>query len=462
MVTKIKCGVEVHIQLDTKSKLFCSCPTNGKEEANTRTCEICLGHPGSKPVLNKQAVLLALKLAQALECKINKEIYFSRKSYFYPDLTKNFQITQYEIPLGEKGFLELPSKNKIRINRIHVEEDPGALIHPLGLQKSKFILIDYNRSGIPLVELVTEPDITSADEAREFMKQLRIILEYLEIFNINGTIKADVNISTKENNFTRVEIKNITGFKEIERAINYEIERQLQEGQKQQETRGWDADKGVTYLMRVKETEADYGYIFEPDLVMIETTELNKEVTIPELPLEKLNRFVQKYKLDREDAKAIVSDINLAKLFEEISKRVNPIFTAKFLRRDLVKYLENKSLKEVILDTQHMTELAELFCNKKITDKIAKELLEKLLKNDFSPKDYVKEKKLEIVDNVSELNKFVQQVIEENPNALEDYLKGRAESLNFLVGQVMRLSQGKASPEKVKDIFKKAIFKKDL
>ena len=213
-------GLEVHIELNTKTKLFCGCPVKGNEEPNTRTCEVCLGHPGSKPVLNKKAVEYAIKLCLALNCKLSKELIFSRKSYFYPDMAKNYQISQYEIPLGSNGSLRLKSGKEIGIVRVHMEEDPASLIHPVGMQESAYVLVDYNRSGNPLLEIVTEPCMESADEARDFMKQMITILSYLEIFDLNtGIIKADANVSIKESGYVKQEIKNITGFREIEKAL---------------------------------------------------------------------------------------------------------------------------------------------------------------------------------------------------------------------------------------------------
>ena len=243
---KLKIGLEVHTQLNTKSKIFCSCPTSGEENPNTRVCEICTGMPGSKPVLNKEALHQTIKVALALNCKVSQEIFFSRKNYFYPDLAKNYQISQYEIPIGTNGRLE-----NIRIRRIHLEEDPGALIH-----RGDTTLIDYNRSGIPLIEIVTEPDFKSPNEVRLFLKKLITILEYLSIYTrkSEATMKADANISTTGE---KVEIKNVTGLKEIERALEYEAIRQEKDPAKQQETRGWNPEKGITFLQRTKEEESD-------------------------------------------------------------------------------------------------------------------------------------------------------------------------------------------------------------
>jgi len=317
-------GIEVHIQLSEvcKSKIFCSCPTQGSEKPNSRTCPTCLGHPGSKPVLNIEALKQGIKVALALNCKIAPETFFSRKTYFYNDMPKNFQVTQYEIPFASKGKLD-----SIRIRRIHLEEDPGALIH-----KKTFCLIDYNRSGIPLIEVVTEPDFRSANQVRQFLKKLITILEYLDVYTrkSEATMKADINISTTGE---RVEIKNISGLKEIERALDYEIARQLENPAKAQQTLAWDPNKGKTIITREKETEEQYGYIFEPDLTKIELSkdfvnEIKK--TLPELSDSKLLRFKKQYKLPSEEASVLTSEIRLANLFEEVAKKIDPLLAARW------------------------------------------------------------------------------------------------------------------------------------
>src|SRR3989344_6404469 len=317
-------GLEIHVSLNTNTKLFCSCAVNGTETPNSRTCDICVGLPGSKPILNKKVLDYALKLCLALNCKIASELIFSRKIYFYPDMGKNYQITQYELPLGNKGELKISNKT-VGITRIHIEEDPAALVH-----QGNIVLIDYNRSGTPLCEIVTEPDMRSPEEAREFMKLLLTILNYLEIFDSNtGIIKADANISIKGHE--RVEIKNINGFKEIERALTYEIERQkklVEEGTpiKNRETRGWDSDAGITIFQRSKESEEDYGYIIDTDLVPIDVTkELIEKIKkeLPELPQEKSQRYIKEYKLKKDDSEVIANDYELAKLFDTaITKKI--------------------------------------------------------------------------------------------------------------------------------------------
>lgn len=341
MKTDIVIGLEVHVELDTNTKLFCGCPTEA-ENPNTATCEVCLGMPGSKPVLNKKAVEFAIMLCKALSCKINPELIFSRKSYFYPDMSKNYQITQFEVPLGEEGRLKIKGK-EAGITRVHLEEDPASLVHLAGMSSSEFVLVDYNRSGRPLCEVVTKPDMASPEEARDFMKKLITVLNYLGIFDQkNCIIKADANVSIKESGYVRSEIKNITGFKEIERALKYEVERQrkaVKDGEKfVQETRAWDAGKGMTSRMRTKETEEDYGYIIDPDLVAIDITkDMINKVKLPELADEKKEKFVKKYKIAELDAEVIADEKLLAEMFEKVAEKIDPVLAARWLRRELVR-----------------------------------------------------------------------------------------------------------------------------
>src|SRR3990167_7743751 len=299
-MSKFRCGIEAHIQLSTRSKTFCSCPTSGSENPNTLVCPTCIGLPGSKPVLNKEAITQAIKVALALDCTISKETFFSRKNYFYPDLAKDYQISQYEIPIGTNRNLD-----GIRIRRVHLEEDPGALIH-----KENTCLIDYNRSGIPLIEIVTEPDFKSPNEVRLFLRNLITMLGYLNVYSRKNeaTMKADANISTVG---AKVEIKNITGLREIERALEYEAGIQEREPSKKQETKRWDSESQKTTIMRTKETEDDYGYIMDSDLPKFEISkELISQLKseIPELGLEKTSRFQKQYKLKKEDSEILRSE----------------------------------------------------------------------------------------------------------------------------------------------------------
>jgi len=462
-------GLEIHVELKTDSKLFCGCKRAGSEgeEPNSRTCEVCLGHPGSKPVLNKKAVEYAIKLALATNSKIAPELIFSRKSYFYPDMSKNYQITQYEIPLSTGGKIKLESGKEIGLVRIHMEEDPAALVHPSGMRDSKFVLVDYNRSGDPLVEVVTEPDMTSPSEARDFMKQLITILGYLEIFDVdNCIIKADANVSIKESGYIRSEIKNITGFKDIERALNYDVVRQkkeFSEGKKlKQETRSWDSEKGVTFSLRTKETEADYGYIVDPDLVKIEldSSWIDRiKKAMPELAHEKLKKFTSKHGINEEMAKVISKDKGLAEMFEAVSTAVNPDLAAKWIRRELPRVLNynKKKLGDTEIKEIHLVDLLKLIDEKKITETTAQRIIEKLVVKTFDVNEYVKKEKLGAVSDSSELEKFCKEAIKEGAKAVEDYKSGNEKALNFVVGLVMRKTKGKATPKEVNEILRSLI-----
>jgi len=460
-------GLEIHTELKTDSKLFCSCARTGSDIPNTRTCPVCLGHPGSKPVLNKKAVEYAIKLALATNSKIAPELIFSRKSYFYPDMSKNYQISQYEIPLATEGKIKLENQKEIGLVRIHMEEDPAALVHPSGMGKSAYVLVDYNRSGDPLVEVVTKPDLTSPEEARDFMKQLITILEYLEIFDVNNCIiKADTNVSIKESGYIRSEVKNITGFKEIERALKYEVIRQkkeIEEGKKlKQETRAWDSDKGITFSLRTKETEADYGYIVDPDLVKIEIKkewidEIKKHM--PELAHEKLKKLTEKHGIKEEMAKVISKDKQLAEMFEAVSTAVNPELAAKWIRRELTRVLNyhKKRLNQTEIKDSHMIDLLKLIEENKITETTAQRIIEKLIEKPFDVNKYVKKEGLETISDIAELEKICKEAIKEGTKAVEDYKKGNEKALHYVVGLVMRKTKGKAGPKEVNEILKRLV-----
>lgn len=451
-MTTVMIGLEVHCQLNTKSKIFCYCPTLGEDIPNSRTCQICLGHPGSKPVFNKEVMFQALKVALALNCKINKSFFFSRKTYFYPDMPKDFQITQYEIPIAEHGKLD-----DVNIKRIHMEEDPGKLVH-----KGTNTLIDYNRAGIPLIEIVTEPDIKSPEEARAFLNKLITILEYLKVYERKSetSLRADVNISI--NNGKRVEVKNVNGIKEVERVLKYEIERQKKEGQNVQETRHWDPNKGKTIPMRKKETEEDYGYIFEPDLTEITLEDKTIETTrknLPELADERARRYIKEFKIDEKDAFVLTQELILAELFEKVSKKINPQLAARWLRRDLLKLANynKKEIHELNLDENEIINLLELVESKKITDNVAKEVMIKMLDGKTKVKDYVEKEKLVAVSDKGLIEKVCKEVIKENPQAVEDYKNGNAKALHFLIGKVMTKTRGAATPDEVNVIIKKLL-----
>ncbi len=462
-------GLEIHVQLKTQTKLFCACPTKTSTEdvPNTRCCPTCLGFPGAKPVINKKVLDYAIKLCLALGCEIAPTNVFSRKSYFYPDLAKNYQISQYELPLGSKGAVLLSNEKKVGITRVHIEEDPASLVHPGSLASASHVLIDYNRSGVPLCEIVTEPDMTGPDEAREFMKKLRTILIYLDIFDPETcVVKADVNVSIKSGGYVRSEIKNVTGFKEIERAIVYEVQRQkkaVSEGEALiQDTRSWDAIKGVTSRLRKKETEQDYGYILDTDLPVIDITpEWVEEAqsNLPELADAKIAKYIEKYKIPKEDALVLAQEKLLAEMFEKVAEKVNPALAAKWLRRELVRVMNfnKQTFNDLLIDENHMIELLQMVKNNEITDRTAQKILEELIVKPFSPKEYVKENGLGAVADEGVLEQYCKEAIQENAGVVEEYRKGNQKSFNFLVGQVMKKSKGKAVPQQVNELLAKLL-----
>ena len=444
-------GIECHVELNTKSKLFCGCSSKG-EIPNSSCCPVCLGMPGSKPVLNEKALEYALKLCLAFSCKIDKELIFSRKIYFYPDMSKNYQITQYENPLGITGEVEILGK-KIRIRRIHMEEDPAALIH-----EKNNVLVDYNRSGHALCEIVTEPDMHSAEEARLFMRYLLTVLKYLQIYDIKeGIVKADLNVNIA--GCSRVEIKNVSGFKDIQRAIEYEITRQrklLNDGEPivKQETRGWDGSK--TNFQRYKEQEDDYGYIFDTDLVPVETAKYLKGLKLPELPKEKRIRYT-KVGLSKDDAEVIANDFELANLFENINIK-NKLFLAKWIRREVPRILNymKKELDETFIH-KNLKDVVELILEKKITERTGQKLMEKLGDIDINVKKYIKENNLEIMTNNIELETICKRIILTNQMVVEGYKNGNHKSINFLVGLVMRETKGTADAKLIRKIIEDLI-----
>lgn len=457
-------GLEVHIQLHTQTKLFCSCPTRASEP-NTATCEVCLGMPGSKPVINKKAIEFALRIAEALHCKVNKEFFFSRKTYFYPDMAKNFQITQYEIPLAEKGYIELSSGKKVRITRMHLEEDPAALLHGEGISKPNYSLVDYNRSGIPLAEIVTEPDMNSPEEAREFLNELCNLLNYLEVYEPGeDTLKADTNVSLKGSE--RVEVKNVSGRKAVEAAAAYEIKRQslvLDKGEKvERETRAFDEGKQSTRSMRKKETEEDYGYIFEADLPTFEVTgEMLKAAkkAIPERPKERAKRFVEEYNLTPYDAKVLCSDLHLSNLFEQAANATTPKLAATFLTRELLAILnrDNLTVKESGIEKEKVIALLKLLADGNVTEKNAKMAMVKYVTEKQDPVEWIDKNGLTKDMGSDLICAAVEKVLNANPQGVKDLKKGEKKALNFLLGLIMRETKGKAEPREVQKIIEKRI-----
>ncbi|MCD6539315.1 MAG: Asp-tRNA(Asn)/Glu-tRNA(Gln) amidotransferase subunit GatB [Candidatus Omnitrophica bacterium] len=461
-------GLEVHVQLATESKIFCSCPNLFGQPPNSLVCPVCMGLPGVLPVLNKKAVELALRAALALNCRIKEEIIFERKNYFYPDLPKNYQISQYSNPLGEEGFLTIGSK-KIRIKRVHLEEDAGKLIH-----KEKYSLVDLNRAGVPLIEIVSYPDISSAQEAQDYLKELKLILQYIGVSTCDmekGFLRCDANISLREKGSsilgTKTELKNMNSFNQVRQALEYEIKRQknsILQGEKIiQETRLWDDNKKITLTMRTKEEAHDYRYFPEPDLVsfVISKQEVDKQkALIKELPSQKRKRFKENYSLNDKEIEVIISESGLSNFFEETLKYYNyPKKVCNWITGPLLEVLNNKrmSIEEIKLRAINFAELIKMVESRKITNLVAKELLGELIKYDQNPQTLAEERNLLSISEKSELLGLVREAIEENPRAVEDFLRGKDKAIMFLVGWVMRKTRGKANPHILKELIERQI-----
>jgi len=456
-VYMVRVGLEVHgyILMDqTKKKLFCECSV---EEAppNTNVCPRCCGQPGSKPMLpNKEAIDKAVEIGLMLGCKISPTLIFQRKHYSYPDLPNGYQKTMsgsYSMPVGVKG-----SFLGIRIQQVHLEEDPARYEPSTGK-------VDYNRSGIPLIEIVTEPDFTSPEQVEDWLKKLMTTLSYIRAVHKDAGVKADVNISTEGH--PRVEIKNINSFKSIVKAIQVEESRQkkvIENKEKAiQHTRAWDDANGVTHFMRGKEFAEDYMFIPEPDLPVIDMMDsyINKlKSKLPERPDEKLKKFV-KFGINKLDAEVLSSEIILAELFEKISKQVDPILTGRWLRREFVRIANynQRELDEMKITEKELIPLLNLMQNKKITEKTAQKIMNELGAKIFDVEKYVKSNKLEAVSDTGSLEKFCKEAIKENPKVIEDIKSGNEKAINYLVGQVMRKTRGTASPDEVLKILKKLV-----
>ncbi len=484
MKDKVVIGLEIHSELKTQSKMFCDCLNNPEaEEPNINICPICMGHPGTLPVINQKAVELVIKTGLALNCQIPDFAKFDRKNYFYPDLPKGYQISQYDLPLVNKGHLEINGK-KIGITRIHLEEDAGKLIH---IQGAKYSLVDFNRAGLPLMELVTEPDITSGQEARKFCEELQLIIRYLDVSEANmerGQMRCEVNVSlrsAKGKMGTKVEIKNLNSFRVVEKSIDYEIKRQskvLDSGEKViQETRGWDEKKQRTFSQRIKEESKDYRYFPEPDLPPLNNlTKISSKLSVglPELPQPKRKRFEEEYNLPIDDINILVNSKGLSDYFEQVISELNtwlkiksisdkqPLIklTVNYVLTELQKLLSSTKtkIKNCKISSENFAEFITLIHQKEISSSAAQSVLKEMFETSADPSHIIETKNLKQVNDKDTLTGIVKQVIKDNSKPVDDFKLGKENALQFLVGKVMANSKGQANPEVVKEILKKEIL----
>jgi aspartyl-tRNA(Asn)/glutamyl-tRNA(Gln) amidotransferase subunit B len=476
---QVKIGLETHVQLNSRSKMFCGClnPANLTEEPepNTLTCPTCLGHPGSKPRANAAVLGMALRVATALGFRISRETFFSRKTYFYPDMPRNFQITQYEVPVGVGGALEIDAgggKRTIRLRRLHMEEDPARLVHVggMGVAGSKHVLVDYNRSGIPLLEIVTEPDLRTPAEARTYLQKLTSILEYLGVYDsaTRAVLKSDANISLSAGRVKggRIEVKNITGAKEVEQALGFELVRQRSLASKgmavKQATRMWDPDMQSTREMRTKETEEDYGYIFEPDLTVMDAGQADVRRIrsgLPELPDQRRRRLVKQYAIPEKLAESLVSEKELSDLFEAASKKVSPKTAAGWISGYLKKTLNwnGLKLKQSGIREEWVIELLKEFEDGRLTDRNAELVLRKMVEDHLPPSDVIRNEGYGKVESSEEVEALVRSVLDKHPKPVDDLRRGESKALHYLVGLCMKETRGRIDAKTLREIITRLV-----
>ena len=463
-------GLEVHAELSTKTKIFCSCPTSFGAAPNTHTCPICMAMPGTLPVLNEKVVEYAVKAGLATNCEISKDSKNDRKNYFYPDLPKAYQISQFDKPLCNHGYVEIEddegNKKKVRLLRIHIEEDAGKLNHDEFAGGS---LVDLNRAGVPLIEMVSEPDLRSSGEAERYLRKLKSILEYIEVSDCKmqeGSLRADVNVSVHkpgEPLGTRTEMKNMNSFRSIVRGIEYEIERQIDViedgGVVEQETLRWDDVSGKTFPMRDKEDAQDYRYFPDPDLVAIKLSDEyieNIKKTLPELPESRKERYLTEYGLSEKDANIITSSKYLSDLFEQASKICNnPKAVNNWIISDISRILNETEMEpiQIPFDYTQLAKLVMLIDKGTISSSIAKKVLVELFENPRDPEDIIKEKGWIQISDEGAIKDIVLKILDENPQSIADFKAGKDRALGFLVGQAMKQTKGKANPKMLNEMF---------
>ncbi len=462
---EIVMGLETHVELKTKTKIFCSCTTEFGGEPNSHCCPVCIGLPGALPVLNKQVVNYAIKAGLSTNCEVSRFSRQDRKHYFYPDLATSYQISQGAKALCHNGHLDIEVKGStksIRINRIHIEEDAGKLVHQEGLGT----LVDYNRSGVPLIEIVSEPDLRSAEEVKAFLQKLRAIMLYIDVSDCKmneGSFRCDVNLSVREMGSseygTRTEMKNLNSFQSIMRVIEYESQRQIKlindGGAVTQETRGFDQDSGKTYSMRRKEDAADYRYLPDPDLMPIVIDDIMVESikdSLAELPDERKSKYMNKYGLSSYDAEQLVSSKDLANYFESAAKSSkNTKILANLLISEVFRFIDVDDFREPF-PAEYLSELVNLIEEAIINISTSKKILEEMIEGTKSPKEIVKEKDLEQINDREVLVTIIDEVLENSQKAVEEYRSGKGKALQSILGQIMRATRGKANPQIVNEM----------
>ena len=474
-------GLEVHAQLSTRSKIFCGCSTTFGALPNTQACPVCLGMPGVLPVLNRRAVECAIKTALACHGEVAPRCRFARKNYFYPDMPKNYQISQYDEPLIVGGYVEIPTPEgmkRIRLVRIHLEEDVGKSIHGENLDDARASYVDFNRSGVPLMEIVSEPDLSSPEEAKLYLQRLRTVLQYLEVCDGNmeeGSFRCDANVSLRPRGAreygTKVEIKNMNSFRNVQHALEFEVSRQTQAldaGEKLvQETRLWDANRGVTRSMRSKEFAHDYRYFPEPDLVPLATTRAWVEAirrTLPELPEARMQRFVAEYGIPEYDAGVLTSSKALADYYEACLKRYpKPKVVSNWIMVELLRALNRDGIEveQSRVMPENLAELFKLIDDGTISSTMAKSVFDAMYETGKPAAEIVQEKGLRQISDENALGAAIEQVLTDNPKEVDEFRAGREKLLSFFMGQVMKATQGKANPQTVNKLLREKLTAKE-
>jgi aspartyl-tRNA(Asn)/glutamyl-tRNA(Gln) amidotransferase subunit B len=470
-------GLEVHVQLLTKTKIFCSCSTRFGDPPNSNVCPVCLGLPGALPVLNREAVTMAMKAAMALNCAINTHSRFARKNYFYPDLPKGYQISQYDEPLSQDGWIEIEvngARKRVGITRVHLEEDAGKSLHEGFPDSERNSYIDLNRSGVPLVEIVSEPDLRTSEEAYDYLTRLKTLMLYLEVSNCNmeeGSLRCDANVSVRlagaADFGTKTEVKNLNSFRFLQKALEHEIERQIEivesGGTIHQETRLWDSREQRTYGMRSKEFAHDYRYFPEPDLLPVVITEEWKEEvrrSLPELPEARRQRFLGDYSLTDYDAAQLTASRALADYFEIVAKACGePKLAANWVLTELLYLLKgaNKDITESPISAPNLAELLSAISKETISGKMGKDILVEMFATGKTASQIISDQSLEQIRDTEKIAAVARQIIAANPKQTEQYRKGKTATLGWFVGQVMKATRGQANPQLVQEVLKKEL-----